>query len=339
MPINKTVQIPKPKQWDEFEILVWDLFRMEWRDPTAVRHGRTGQRQQGVDIYGRPDVSLGLVGLQVKGKNQGFDSQLTKREMELEIENAREFTPALERLVFVTSAPRDAAVQRVARALSEENTRKGLFSVEVLGWDDVEERLASHPDLLKMYYPELFGGSDPGPQLRFIVGLNAMWASELPVGKPGASRKIPFELHCGLLNSGGQVADTALMEFGLIQEVTVEGMPSRTILRAGTRSVYWKLPGGTDIEDDIRWFHFRWTAQALGTGYHPIFSTADPVHAFAMNLSASPDKEGRLLLLPWRVQAHGMRSKQGLVSVGYRLQLITLEELDWPVEIRSVLPS
>ena len=158
MPIHKTMQIPKPKDWDELERLVWDLFRMEWRDPMAVRHGRSGQRQKGVDIYGHPNQGTDLAGIQVKGKTEGFGAQLTETEMRTEIEKATQFSPPLQRLIFVTSAPRDATAQHAARALSEGSKARGLFAVDVLGWEDLEERITSYPDLLRMYYPERFGG-------------------------------------------------------------------------------------------------------------------------------------------------------------------------------------
>ena len=137
MPISKMMQIPKPKDWDELEKLVWDLFRFEWQDPMAVRHGRSGQRQHGVDIYGRPNQGQNLVAIQVKGRTEGLAGQLTEEEMRSEAESARQFSPPIQRLVFATSAPRDAAVQHVARKLSEENVARGWFAVDVLGWEDL----------------------------------------------------------------------------------------------------------------------------------------------------------------------------------------------------------
>ena len=160
MPINKTVQIPKPTDWDELELLVCDLFRMEWGDPLAVRHGRHGQRQHGVDIYGHPNQGSHLAGIQVKGKTRGFQGQLTEAEMRDEVGKARHFEPALSRFILITSAPRDASVQHIARALNEQSVADGSFAIDVLGWEDLQERLASYPDLLKMYYPQLFAGSE-----------------------------------------------------------------------------------------------------------------------------------------------------------------------------------
>ncbi|HYU33431.1 MAG TPA: hypothetical protein VEW48_14840 [Thermoanaerobaculia bacterium] len=45
-------EIPLPKGDDDFEDLVLALFREIWQDSGAKLHGRRGQRQDGVDLYG-----------------------------------------------------------------------------------------------------------------------------------------------------------------------------------------------------------------------------------------------------------------------------------------------
>ncbi len=58
MPTIPQSELPKPKSWDEFEDIVWDLYTRRWRDPHADRYGRGGQPQHGVDIVGRPAGGL-----------------------------------------------------------------------------------------------------------------------------------------------------------------------------------------------------------------------------------------------------------------------------------------
>ena len=115
-------------------------------------------------------------------------------------------------------------------------------------------------------------------------------------------------------------------------------MPSQTVFRAGLRDVSWHVPQGGRSEDKMRWFHSRWTPQVFGTQYHPIFATEDPVHVFQLDLAAPPDKEGRLFLLPWRIQAPNTTSRTGLAAVDYRGGRITVTQLDWQLEVHSVLP-
>jgi tetratricopeptide (TPR) repeat protein len=60
-------EIPLPKGDDDFEDLVLALFREVWKDPGARLHGRRGQRQDGVDLYGEDRFGgSGLHGVQCK---------------------------------------------------------------------------------------------------------------------------------------------------------------------------------------------------------------------------------------------------------------------------------
>ena len=79
---------------------------------------------------------------------------MTEAELRAEAEKARSFEPKLRHFTLATSAHRDAAIQQVARALTQENTIDGLFGVDVWGWEDLEERLASIPNLMQMHYPQ-----------------------------------------------------------------------------------------------------------------------------------------------------------------------------------------
>jgi hypothetical protein len=49
MPTLPGAELSKPKAWDEFEEICWDIFLRKWHDPEAKRYGRTGQPQQGGD--------------------------------------------------------------------------------------------------------------------------------------------------------------------------------------------------------------------------------------------------------------------------------------------------
>ena len=160
MPTTSTVNIPPPASWDELEIIVWDLFRHIWKDPYAARNGRIGQRQHGVDVYGCPNMGTERHGVQVKGKNANYGSHVTESELREEVEKAKEFEPHLAHFTLVTSASRDAEIQRVARQITEEHQSESLFPVDVWGWEDVQERLPEFPGLLELYYSHFFAGSD-----------------------------------------------------------------------------------------------------------------------------------------------------------------------------------
>lgn len=71
MPIIATSQLLPPESWEEFEDICADLFMLEWGDPAAVRHGRKGQRQHGVDIYGRPTTQAATKAFNARAKACG----------------------------------------------------------------------------------------------------------------------------------------------------------------------------------------------------------------------------------------------------------------------------
>ena len=87
-----TAQLPPPKSWDEFEDICANLFGEEWNDRHTTRYGRSGERQNGVDIYGRPTES-GYAGVQCKGKRNWPPSELTKSQIDEEVEKAKAFSP------------------------------------------------------------------------------------------------------------------------------------------------------------------------------------------------------------------------------------------------------
>src|SRR5665213_735794 len=89
MPTISRSHLPQPKDWDEFEEMCADVFGAEWSDRNATRYGRQGQRQHGVDIYGKP--SGGYAGVQCKGRRRWPPPSLTTREIDEEVAKALKF--------------------------------------------------------------------------------------------------------------------------------------------------------------------------------------------------------------------------------------------------------
>ena len=140
MPNIPQSELPRPKSWDEFEDIVWDLYTRLWDDPNAQRYGRSGQAQQGVDIYGQPArLGGGYVGIQCKRYDAGT---LTRARIEAEIAKAETFTPPLTEYLIATTEPRDAALQAVIREVNQERQAAGKFPVGIVFWEDLCSRLA-----------------------------------------------------------------------------------------------------------------------------------------------------------------------------------------------------
>ena len=150
----RDLQIPPPNKWQDFESLCRDLWSRVWGDAQTQRHGRTGQQQQGVDIFGRPGCGTAWAGVQCKLREQ-LNGRLGATEIMSEVEKARSFRPRLSEYIIATSASRDASAQEAARRISQKNLDVGSFSVAVFGWEDIHELLSEHEDIVAKHYPHL----------------------------------------------------------------------------------------------------------------------------------------------------------------------------------------
>ncbi|MCQ4312786.1 hypothetical protein NAV33_12875 [Pseudomonas stutzeri] len=153
---SRNKQIPRPKHWQEFEELCLALFREVWKDSLAQKNGRAGQPQHGVDVWGGIDGSRSrFQGVQCKGKDESLGATVCESELVAEITKADKFSPALEHWILATTAPTDGELQRIAREISVDRERQGKFTVQVMGWGDIESLLFSHPTVIEAFYPEL----------------------------------------------------------------------------------------------------------------------------------------------------------------------------------------
>ena len=148
-------QIPPPKNWQDFESLCADLWARIWKDPDTQMHGRQGQAQHGVDVYGRPGQGQEYAGVQCKGKDVYNNKEVTEVELKDEVEKAKKFQPTIKHFILATTAPNDVKIQAVARAITEQHQNEGLFDVVVMGWDEIQRRLTDYPELIDKHYPEI----------------------------------------------------------------------------------------------------------------------------------------------------------------------------------------
>lgn len=144
-------QLLPPNTWDAFEEMCADLFEREWNYRQTERYGRQGQRQNGVDIYGRPD-GAGHAGVQCKGKRQWPPKKLTVDEIDREVAEALKFNPKLTELNFATTALNDVAVQDHVHSITQEHEKKGLFSVHVYWWPEITRRITRHEELIRKHF-------------------------------------------------------------------------------------------------------------------------------------------------------------------------------------------
>lgn len=147
-----------PLYWQEFERLTKDIYKLKWKDDSAQMHGRVGQSQSGVDVYGYDYVNKKYVGIQCKRKNQiGSDGIfltspiLGEKEILDEIEKAKKFDPSIDIFILATTASRDVGLQKVIRTINQ-NTNKKPFEIQIKFWDDFAEYISNNESLMYSYY-------------------------------------------------------------------------------------------------------------------------------------------------------------------------------------------
>ncbi|SEQ67743.1 Restriction endonuclease [Amphritea atlantica] len=153
-----TNQLLPPQDWDEFEQLCHGLWIELLSDPEAKMHGRRGQSQNGVDVYGydHRNGSRELVGIQCKGKDNYLERNVSEAELREEIAKAISFKPAISKFILATTGNRDANIQAFTRAINAENVNAGGFTVSTWSWPDISEKVQDYPALLRKFYPEIF---------------------------------------------------------------------------------------------------------------------------------------------------------------------------------------
>ena len=111
-----SVSFRPPKDWQAFECHSRLLFEYALGDPATQNNGRPGQRQHGVDIFGRRGGGGGpLVGVQCKGKDSDYGGVVTEAELRREVKKSERFQPALKEFILITTCPDDAGLQEKAR--------------------------------------------------------------------------------------------------------------------------------------------------------------------------------------------------------------------------------
>jgi tetratricopeptide (TPR) repeat protein len=151
-----SVEIPKPKDWQAFERHCRLLFEYSLHDAAVQNNGRSGQRQHGVDIFGKRGGGIGpQVGVQCKGKSADYGGAVTDKELAAELEKTKKFRPELEEFIIVTTAPDDAKIQQAARLIEKKVRGEGRnLSIQVWGWGRVQDEVNRFPEVIRAFHPD-----------------------------------------------------------------------------------------------------------------------------------------------------------------------------------------
>jgi len=149
MPTLSSIKLPPPKSWDEFEEITLTCLKIKWDSPNLTRHGRQGQSQAGVDIYGEDNLGR-FVGVQCKKT----DLELNTRIVKCEVAKAEQFVPPITTYYLATSLQSDVNLQKEIRLLSDEHIKQGKLPIGIFFWDDLIRELVKNKAEFSRHYPD-----------------------------------------------------------------------------------------------------------------------------------------------------------------------------------------
>ncbi len=154
--MKSPVNIHPPKNWQDFETLCLKLFGEIWKIPHEIEfNSDNAQGQNGVDIYGPVNDGLNYNGIQCKNKKlnliNGSPNRITIKDIQAEIDKAKDFQPTLSKLIIATSLPKDQKIEEYVRTTSVENIKNGLFSIQICFWEFFERKLSEFPEVYNWY--------------------------------------------------------------------------------------------------------------------------------------------------------------------------------------------
>ena len=225
--LNK--QIPPPASWEKFEDMCCDLWRLLWHDPNAQKNGRKGQAQSGVDVFGRPDEGSEWAGVQCKGKDNYAEKTLTEKELRDEVNKAKNFPSPIitKEYVLATTGLRDAKIQQVAREITQQHQKEGLFPVHVWFWEDIKNKFAEYPELIKKYYPDLYATTVGNAQIEQINAQNEQILEKL-TAQQESQNKISEGVQ--RIEQNGGIQTEAIISGALKSEYEAELNDSRDLI-------------------------------------------------------------------------------------------------------------
>lgn len=163
-----SLEVPKPKNWQDFEAIALDALRIRWASPDLSANGRPGQKQKGVDIFGPDDIGR-RIGVQCKRYAKPLKIDLVKAE----VEHSDAFEPALNTIYIATTRDRDAMLQMEVRLYSDKRVSEGKSAVGLLFWDDIVGSLGTNPSTFKSHFPSFtLAEAHAFPRDRLLAALN-----------------------------------------------------------------------------------------------------------------------------------------------------------------------
>jgi cellulose synthase operon protein C len=149
--VTAAQEIPKPKNWQDFQRGCVVLFQAELKDPHAQEYGRHGQKQRGIDVLGRRNGDPNhFVGIQCRR----YVEPLKKAEILKDCKAALTIKAGLKEIIFATTCPSDTKATDAAIEVESELRAQGHdLKVVIYSWSDLELKICQHPTALAFFFP------------------------------------------------------------------------------------------------------------------------------------------------------------------------------------------
>lgn len=146
-----------------FQDLVADLFNAKENTNTYTALGRSGQKQNGIDIISTEKATV----IQCKYKNNLNTETDIKRSLiqnlKKDVEQASQSGINFDHFILVSTYRHDAEIQYTAIALRDENDYP--FQISYIGWDEIQKWIIQFPNIQSRYFKSF---SLPKPLIEFV---------------------------------------------------------------------------------------------------------------------------------------------------------------------------
>ncbi len=143
---------PPPANEQDFEELCLQLLRVRCDRPQLELYAHRGESQAGVDIFD-PTGWQPIIAAQCKLRSAS--KGLRPADLRAEVQKARLFRPVLKRYIILTTAKRTAAAHQAIISLNEDQRAQGLFTVELMTWERINQLLQQYPSVADLFYKTL----------------------------------------------------------------------------------------------------------------------------------------------------------------------------------------
>jgi hypothetical protein len=149
-----TVNVPTPKNEQDFEELCGHVYGKVLKDPLPKNNGRRGQKQFGVDLFIQKDFKQNKenrIGIQCKAVKKLSFNGASGDSVCAEVKKAEAGDAQIAHLLITTTLPNDANLTSDVQKYSDERSQLGKFTVAIDFWEDISQKIRDDEILLSKY--------------------------------------------------------------------------------------------------------------------------------------------------------------------------------------------